>query len=842
MTTLAAEALLKWLALPIPPELTIYELDELKAIADRMEQQDPATAARLRALVAATTQETAEPAPAPSDDIARAMNLLTRGEQAAIAADEEMVRRAQAGEGSLPSPAVAETAGALDRLARSSQQLRDAGLSSVLSAYASGWMVAHSVDPLGSSTQTLLRIAIDQMIAAIPRRSLAQAFAALARAAATHGRADIWQAQVQHLMDRHGDDVPADLAWWVALRSAAVIRHDSRWFRAHRTREQAEALLDLPPTSDDSAAPDRLDAVRVELAVAYALNPDLDERPWIETVNEILRGLLVRLGQPGAEFALMRFGELIRRSGGHPEAKAEVLRSWATEAGAQGKLSDGTAEAIEAAALELDRLAAESEDVLVTVDTSQVPDDAPPGVPPGLYDEDPEVRRFTLARQFGAWAFSTAAPEGGDEFYEAVPILAELYTRGIADPVEDVREASVIFARRLIYGYSQRDRNDLGMVWLRRVLSDTATLTSPRCVRARVQALEDILIMGDDYLEKKAAADRLDAELAGNHADYAVIHRALLHEWRMKQLEPGPERSAALEAAIPLYIESIDNDEYESWDWPKKILEAVRERFLEIAKSGRRDAHTAEELTRLGEIYLRWMSQPPERYQQHMLGVWIIDELHTMTPLLDGEWSGRRRRVVDDAIRRLRGADGHLYELYRRGYHRFSEASRVVWPEDRGAAVARFEADMEAAAALLGTEPPDMTTAYGSTLKLSGRLVVPSDGEVGLGRRRRHPAPLRSDHPGVPALPDARPLPIPGELRQHPQLDGADGGRSSLLPDRHRQRHRSRLLRRSRTARRPGTRRRRGGQVRAEGQGGQEARQEVVPFLTDGSLRCRPLR
>lgn len=718
MTNLAVEALLKWLALPIPPELARPELDGLRGIAGRLGESDTATAARIRALVAATAGEDSVPVPPPTDDLSRALELLIRGERAVLATEEEMTRRAHAGEGTLPSPASAEVAGQLERLVRSSDQLRGIGVASALSAHASGWIVAHSTDLLGHATQTLLRIAVDQMIMGIARRSVAQAFSALSRGTATHGRADVWQAQVQHLIDRHPDDLPADLAWWVALRSTAVIRCDSRWFRAARTREQAEALLDLSPAPDDPGAPDRLDAVRVELAVAYSLNADLDERPWAETVDEILRGLLARLGQAGAELALMRFGELLLRSGLSPEVKAETLRSWAADAGGRGVLSHDTGQALEAAAQEQEHIASTSDDVLVAVDRQRVPGEAPPGVPPDLYDDDPQIRRATLAGQFGAWAFSTATADHGDEFFDAVPVLAELYTRGIADPVEAVREAAVVFARRLIFGYSNRDRNDLGMLWVRRVLRDTAELTSPRCVRARVQALHDTVVMSDDHLEKLAAADRLDAELSGNPADYAVIHRALLHDWRTNRLPPGPEKAAALEAGIPLFIESIDNDEFEQHDWPEMILASVRELIIAVMDSDVYDAERAQELTRLGKTYLTWMASPPETYQLHMLGGRIVDELLPLIGRLDGDQRVRAQHVVDESIRRLRRADEGLYALYH-AYHRFSENCLTIWPEDRERGMARFEADMEYAVGLLGTEPEEMSN-YGARLEMWG--------------------------------------------------------------------------------------------------------------------------
>ena len=128
----------------------------------------------------------------------------------------------------------------------------------------------------------------------MPRRWIAWAFGVFASAASTAGRADLWMEEVGNLLTVRGGDIPADLAWAVARQACTLIARDARWERAEETRRQAEQLLD--PVPDEDA-----DVVRVELAVAFLHNPDLDERPWTETADEVVTDLVGRLGYAGGE-------------------------------------------------------------------------------------------------------------------------------------------------------------------------------------------------------------------------------------------------------------------------------------------------------------------------------------------------------------------------------------------------------------------------------------------------------------------------------------------------------------------------------------------------------------
>ena len=53
------------------------------------------------------------------------------------------------------------------------------------------------------------------------------------------------------------------------------------------------------------------DIVRVELAVAFLRNPDLDERPWTETADEVVTDLVGRLDYAGVNQTLAECGNLL---------------------------------------------------------------------------------------------------------------------------------------------------------------------------------------------------------------------------------------------------------------------------------------------------------------------------------------------------------------------------------------------------------------------------------------------------------------------------------------------------------------------------------------------------
>lgn len=328
MVDFAFDALLGWLALPIPQELLEHDIERLQTTAASAGSAEPF----VRRLIAATTETDAPRPPGiPSNDLERALDLLARGERAAVETDREAWRLHQEGQRMVPSAAVLSSAGSLHALARTSQELRAAGVAGAIAAHATAWLFAHNSDPLSPPAQAVLRDAVAGLFAQMPRRGLAQAFSALARACTHQGRADLWQAQVQNLMDTHPDSVPYDLAWWVALRSVPVIAGDSRWFRAAKTRTQAEQLLDLRHDPDDPGQHDRLDAVRVELAEAYVMNRDLDEEPWTVTLDKVVHDLIGRLGAFGIDLVLDRFTMLVMRSyASAAEQVRGLMQGWVT--------------------------------------------------------------------------------------------------------------------------------------------------------------------------------------------------------------------------------------------------------------------------------------------------------------------------------------------------------------------------------------------------------------------------------------------------------------------------------------------------------------------------------
>lgn len=152
------------------------------------------------------------------------------------------------------------------------------------------------------------------------------------------------------------------------------------------------------------------------------------------------------------------------------------------------------------------------------------------GVPEGLYSADPQDRYEALQWIRSSWAFLAAEQNDDETWEQAYSILAEGYTRGIAD-----------------------------------------TLSSPRAVSARCVALYDIEQYSDDAGVASAAAVRLDRELEGSLADYAFVTRALSFRQRIDNSQ-APEKLVPLfERCALLEIEAEHHDEYEQQDWDDRL-------------------------------------------------------------------------------------------------------------------------------------------------------------------------------------------------------------------------------------------------------------------------------
>lgn len=329
----------------------------------------------------------------------------------------------------------------------------------------------------------------------------------------------------------------------------------------------------------------------------------------------------------------------------------------------------------------------------------RIPDDAVPGVPVGLYALDAGVRAAALRDEFGGWAFSTAEPGAGDVFYEAVPVLAELYSRGIADPVEAVREASVVFARRLIYGYSQRGRNPDGMVWVRRVIADTAPLTSPRCHRAYVVALADYRIMDTDRLAILSANDRLGAAVAGSQADYAVVERAKLALWRMREMDDeDPDKVGESERVVEQLLASVGLDEYETEDWGDLIRTQRRWLLVKHARAGRWG-----DALRNARGYLEWLDDEPDVEQLRTLGVYHLQEFALLSADPSAPLRGEGEAMVQEVRGILGGERPEIVAVF--DARSAIKVAGEVWDADHTQGLAAFDRGFGMARAALQHDP-----------------------------------------------------------------------------------------------------------------------------------------
>ena len=373
----------------------------------------------------------------------------------------------------------------------------------------------------------------------------------------------------------------------------------------------------------DAAAPDQLPS-SLELIVGEGRSPGLAERldaagranadPHLGTAQRLTAAAVLARSDPAA--GTERFGELGGLGSGGSDEPEDLARFRFTVSQAVMPEWESPPEGIE------------------PVD----------GVPLELYSDDPSKRLWAVESQFGGPAFMSAlAPL--DIFRENIPVLEELYSRGIADIDENVVEASVIFARRIIYGFQQHDLRDEALAWARRVAADLQHATTPRAVRARVLALHDI-VREAERPEAEQAAELMRELLRDNDADYAIVERALLlhttHDWE-QDLEPKMRTSEEL---IPMLIGAIEHDEYEQQDWSSLIRDHAMWLFHRYA-----DASNWTDAVRVAGIFLQW---PGDTSLYELNGVEsVILRLRGNLVGMDQVTANLARRLIDQAWDRI---------------------------------------------------------------------------------------------------------------------------------------------------------------------------------------------
>ncbi len=266
------------------------------------------------------------------------------------------------------------------------------------------------------------------------------------------------------------------------------------------------------------------------------------------------------------------------------------------------------------------------------------------GVPPQLYSDDPAQRLWVMESQFGGTAFMSAIGSL-EEFREHLPVLIELYTRGIGDIDEQVLEASVIFARRIIYGFQRHELRAEALQWARRVAQDLRNATTPRAVRARVLALHDV-VREADRPEAQAAADEMWGLLEDNDADYAIVERALLKHTTLDWEEDPQRLIIATEQLVPLLIDAIEHDEYEQQDYPLLIRSQGLWLFHRYC-----DAQDWPNVARTARIFLDWPGGAEER-ELDGIGAVVLRTEHSLDEM-DQQTALRMREAIDEARGRL---------------------------------------------------------------------------------------------------------------------------------------------------------------------------------------------
>jgi hypothetical protein len=731
--TITPDALISWLALPVAPDDLTTALS--RARADH--GGDPVTDWLLDTADPDKDQREVSEVRLPEPEDAHQAAALLLGRIQLLDHVNEAWNRHREQEGSLPSPSldVISEADRLASLAAAHADTLGPDLAALLTAAAAAVQTAHALEPVSATSRETLRRAVDGMRAGAPRRWLSWAFGALARRAAEAGRPDLWQGEVGHLIDQltvHRSDYPADLARAVAVYAAAVVARDSRRERADRTRHQTEMLLDLAcsdgagdGTGDgagdgtgDGAATDR---ERLRLALAYLRNDDLctdSEAPaWVDAADDVVLDLIGRLGYDGVNSTLAECGNLLLATRTPPERITRSLAEWGAAAQRRDMLDLTVASSVDDVVRNLAGgvPAAESPENPAAQRPSPAPlPGTPRGVPAGLYSEDFPARAKALASEVGGWAFTGVLAADDAEFHAALTACAEMYTRGIHDPVEVVREESVIYARRMIAGLGRRGEQEEANRWCRQVATDTAGLSSPRCVRARTIALWDLAHGSADPAESARAFEDAAAALDHNDADYAVCYRARLTGERSAQLPPGPARVAEMVRALDLLVQAEQLEEWEETDWRRLILATAPDVIDEARQVG-----DAAAMVHCAAVHLDRLERdggPVPAGQLHVLGYRVRRELAAVPDDVDPGVRSGRDALVARATALLDAATPQS-AAFAAAVDRFAaEADR--WRADHGHDLAGARAAVLEAAGLLPTlvDEEDLVTGSGGVL------------------------------------------------------------------------------------------------------------------------------
>lgn len=294
--------------------------------------------------------------------------------------------------------------------------------------------------------------------------------------------------------------------------------------------------------------------------------------------------------------------------------------------------------------------------VLMPEEVEEADESRVEGVPPELYSDDPSDRLWAMRSQFGAPAFMSAIGEL-EEFQERLPVLIELYTRGIADIDERVVEESVIFARRIIYGFQRHDLRADALVWARRVAEDLRYSTGPRTLRARVLALHDV-VREAERPEAERAAATMSELLVDNDADYAIVERALLAHTTLDWEEDEGELIRKTEALIPALIGAIEHDEYEQQNYPRLIRGQALWLFHRYCT-----AQDWPNVARCARIYLDWERESDE-YAIDGYGSIVLRTEHDLWQM-DHQTAQRMRECIADAWVKLEDLGPSYAELVR---------------------------------------------------------------------------------------------------------------------------------------------------------------------------------